>query len=111
MAISALIKDTQVHVGDIVRVHQRVLEEENKERIQIYEGMVLGIKGREENKTFVVRKISSAGVGVEKIFPANSPWISKIEVKKAGSVRRAKLNYVRTKSSRQVAHITQVKSS
>lgn len=111
MAISTLIKEVQVHVGDIIRVHQRVIEEENKERIQVYEGMVLGIKGREENKTFTVRKISTANIGVEKIFPVSSPWIAKIEVKKVGKVRRAKLGYVKNKSSRQVAQITQVKSS
>jgi large subunit ribosomal protein L19 len=105
MAISLKIKGTEIHVGDVVRIHLKLIEGE-KERIQVFEGMVLGIKGRDVNKTFMVRKISS-GVGVERIFPTDSPWISKIEVKKKGNVRRAKLTYVRNKSARQVAQITQ----
>lgn len=107
MAISTTIKGTPVHSGDIVRVHQRIKEEEAKERIQIFEGMVIKIRGRGENKTFTVRKIAAGGIGVEKIFPVDSPWIAKIEVKKTGDVRRAKLYYIRTKSARTVAQITQ----
>lgn len=107
MAISALIKDTSVHVGDIVQVHLKVVEGE-KERIQIFEGMILGIRGRGDNRTFTVRKISSGNIGVERIFPLISPWIVKVTVKKTGQVRRAKLNYVRDQSSRQVSRITAV---
>lgn len=107
MAISTAIKGTNVHVGDIVRVHQRVLETDNKERIQIYEGLVIGIKGRGESRMFTVRKIGANNIGVERIFPVESPWIAKMEIKKPGTVRRAKLNYVRAKSARQVAQITQ----
>lgn len=106
MAISAQIKDTAVHVGDLVRLHLKVLEGE-KERIQIFEGMVIGIRGREENKTFTVRKVSSGNIGVERIIPVHSPWLSKVEVKKPGKVRRAKLHYVREQSARQVAQVTQ----
>ncbi len=106
MAISATIKDISVHVGDLIRVHTRILEGE-KERVQVFEGMVIAIKGRGVNKMFTVRKIASASIGVERVFPVLSPWISKIEIKKIGHVRRAKLYYVRTKSSRQVAGITQ----
>lgn len=105
MAISLKIKDVNVHVGDIVRVHLRVAEGD-KERIQIFEGQILKIRGRsEENKTFTVRKIATGGIGVERIFPVNSPWVTKIEVKKPGSVRRAKIYYVRKQSARQVAQI------
>lgn len=107
MAISTTIKDTLVHSGDIVRVHQRIKEEEDKERIQVFEGMVIKIRGRGADRTFTVRKISAAGVGVEKIYPVESPWIAKVEVKKKGEVRRAKLYYVRYKSARAVAQITQ----
>jgi len=107
MAISTTIKDTLVHAGDIVRVHQRIKEEADKERIQIFEGMVIKIRGRGTDKTFTVRKIAAGGVGVEKIFPVDSPWIAKVEVKKTGDVRRAKLYYVRQKSARAVAQITQ----
>ena len=105
MAISLKVKDVNIHVGDIVRVHLRI-KEGDKERIQIFEGLLISIRGREEeNKTFTVRKMSTAGVGVERIFPVISPWIAKIEVKKTGQVRRAKLYYVREKSNRQVAAI------
>lgn len=107
MAISATIKDTPVHVGDIVRVHLKVVEGE-KERIQIFEGMILGIRGRGDNRTFTVRKISSGNIGVERIFPLISPWIVKVQVKKPGKVRRAKLYFVHDQSSRQVSRITAV---
>ncbi len=110
MAISATIKGTPVHVGDIVQVHLKVVEGE-KERIQIFEGMILGIRGRGDNHTFTVRKVSSGNIGVERIFPLISPWIVKIQVKKPGKVRRAKLNYVRDQSSRQVSRITAVSQS
>lgn len=109
MANSTTIHDTLFHVGDIIRVHQRILEGE-KERVQIYEGLVIAIKGRGENQMFNVRKIAINSIGVERIFPANSPWIVKVDVKKTGSVRRAKLTYVRHQSTRQVAAITQKKS-
>ncbi len=109
MANSATLQNTLFHVGDIVRVHQKVLEGD-KERIQIYEGLVIGIKGRGDNRMFTVRKIASNNVGVERIFPLNSPWIAKVEVKKTGSVRRAKLTNVRAQSTRQVDTITQTKS-
>jgi large subunit ribosomal protein L19 len=106
MANSTIIKSVTVHVGDLVRIHQRVTEGE-KERIQIFEGMVLGIRGRGDDRTFTVRKLATGGIGVEKIFPVVTPWISKIEVKKpAGKTRRSKLNYVRVKSARQVAQIS-----
>ncbi len=106
MAISATIKDTPVHVGDLVRVHTKVVEGD-KERIQVFEGMVIAIKGRADNRMFTVRKIASGGIGVERVFPLTSPWIAKIEVKKKGDVRRSKLYYVRAKSVRQVSQITQ----
>jgi len=105
MAISATIKDTPVHVGDLVRVHTRVVEGE-KDRVQIFEGLVLGIHGRGDDRMFTVRKIATGNIGVERIFPLASPWIVKIDVKKTGRVRRAKLNYVRAKSNRQVSQIT-----
>jgi large subunit ribosomal protein L19 len=106
MAISATIKETLVHVGDIVRIHYKVLEGE-KERIQIYEGLVIGIRGRGESQTYTVRKLAVGNIGVERIFPSFSPWVAKVEVKKKGTVRRAKLTYVREQSQRRVAQITQ----
>jgi large subunit ribosomal protein L19 len=79
--------------GDTVNVHYRVREGE-KERIQQYEGVVLSERGSGPNKTFTVRKMSGS-IGVERIFPINSPFIAKIEVKKRGKVRRSKLFYLR----------------
>jgi len=106
MAISATIKDTPVHIGDLIKVHHKILEGE-KERIQVFEGLLIGIRGRDRDRMFTVRKIATGGIGVEKIFPINSPWLAKIEIKKsAGNVRRAKLNYVRIQSARQVAQIS-----
>lgn len=81
------------NAGDTVNVHLRVVEGE-KERIQQFEGTVLGLKGSGANRTFTVRKMSS-GVGVERIFPIHSPRIAKIEVRRRGQVRRAKLFYLR----------------
>lgn len=79
--------------GDRVRVHVRVIEGE-KERIQIFEGNVISIRGGGISKTFTVRKVSS-GVGVERIFPLSSPKIAKVEIIREGKVRRAKLYYLR----------------
>jgi len=80
-------------VGDSVRVHTKVVEGE-KERIQIFSGVVMGKRGRGLNETFTVRRISY-GEGVERIFPLHSPRVDKIEVERQGSVRRAKLTYLR----------------
>ncbi len=79
--------------GDTVKVHVRVLEGE-KERIQIFEGTVIGIRGGGNSRTFTVRKISG-GVGVERIFPYNSPMIKTVEISREGHVRRSKLYYLR----------------
>ncbi len=79
--------------GDTINVHVRVVEGD-KERIQQFQGIVIGRHGSGMNATFTVRKISN-GVGVERIFPLHSPRISKIEKIKEGSVRRAKLYYLR----------------
>ena len=80
-------------VGDSVKVHTKVVEGD-KERIQIFAGVVIGKRGRGLNETFTVRRISY-GEGVERIFPLHSPRVDKIEVERTGSVRRAKLTYLR----------------
>ena len=82
-------------VGDSVKVHNLIREGE-KERIQIYEGIVLKRQGGGNRETFTVRK-NSNGVGVEKTFPVNSPMVVKVEVVRHGKARRAKLNYLRDK--------------
>ncbi len=83
----------EFHVGDTISVSVKVIEGD-KERIQLFKGIVMGIKGGGISKTFRVRKISN-GVGVERIFPMNSPRIAKIDIVKEGSIRRAKLYYLR----------------
>jgi len=80
--------------GDTVRVHVRVVEGE-KERIQVFQGVVMGRKGGGTRETFTVRKISG-GVAVERIFPLHSPTVAKIDVVRQGRVRRAKLYYLRS---------------
>ena len=85
--------DTKFGVGDSVKVHTKVVEGD-KERIQIFSGVVIGKRGRGLNETFTVRRISY-GEGVERIFPLHSPRVDKIEVERSGSVRRAKLTYLR----------------
>lgn len=92
-------------VGDIIKVYQRLIEGE-KERTQLFEGLVIKIKGHQGEKTFTVRKIAQ-GVGVEKIFPIDSPFIKKIEVKKEGIVRRAKLYYLRNREGRLALKVKQ----
>jgi large subunit ribosomal protein L19 len=85
--------DAKFNVGDSVRVHTKVVEGD-KERIQIFSGIVIGKRGGGINETFTVRRISY-GEGVERIFPFHSPRVDKIEVERAGDVRRAKLTYLR----------------
>ena len=85
--------DAKFAVGDSVRVHTKVVEGD-KERIQIFSGVVIGKRGRGLNETFTVRRISY-GEGVERVFPLHSPRVDKIEVERQGSVRRAKLTYLR----------------
>ena len=80
-------------VGDTVRVHTRI-KEGDRERLQMFTGIVINKQGRGIAETFTVRRISY-GEGVERVFPVNSPFIQKIEVETAGKVRRAKLYYLR----------------
>lgn len=81
------------HVGDTVRVHAKI-KEGTRERIQIFEGIVLKRQGGSSRETFTVRK-NSNGIGVEKTWPLHSPFVEKIEVIRRGKVRRAKLYYLR----------------
>ncbi len=84
--------------GDTVRVHYQVIEGD-KVRVQIFEGTVIARRGGGIDETFMVRKISG-GVGVERVFPLNSPRIAKIEITRHGKVRRSKLFYLRKKTGR-----------
>ncbi len=87
-----------LQAGNTVRVHVRVVEGK-KERIQVFEGVVIGLKGSRARQSITVRKISN-GVGVERVFPLHSPIIERIEVMQRGKVRRAKLHYLRDLSGK-----------
>jgi large subunit ribosomal protein L19 len=86
-------------VGDTIKVHSRI-KEGDRERVQVYTGIVINKQGRGIRETFTVRRISY-GEGVERIFPINSPRIEKIEVEREGHTRRAKLNYLRGRKGKQ----------
>src|SRR3989344_24975 len=120
MALLTTHKEITFHVGDTVRVHYRIMEretkagktkksvqEEIKERIQPFEGLVISIKGSEENKSFTVRRMGDQNIGIERVFPLISPWIEKIEVKQVGRVRRAKLYYLKNRGNLEVKQVQQ----
>lgn len=106
MALTATLGETSFGVGDTVKVYLKIKEGE-KTRNQIFEGMVIGIKGRDLGKTFTVRKIGAQRVGIEMIFPLNTPTLEKVEVVRKGTegVKQAKLYYTRGQSSRQIEKI------
>lgn len=95
MALRAVHNDVEFGVGDTVRLFLKT--QETGRRQAIFEGMVLGIRGEGENKSFLVRRIGADKVGIEQIFPLFSPWIQKVEVKQKGTegVRHAKLYFLR----------------
>jgi len=99
MANRAKFDQTTFSVGDKVKVFQKI-QEGDKIRIQPFEGIVIAIKGKGENKMFTVRKIAADRIGVERIWPLNSPWIEDIKVLKKGKTRRAKLYYLREKPTK-----------
>ena len=106
MALLAKHNEITFGVGDKVKVYQK-LKEGDKSRTQIFEGTVIGIKGNGENKTFKVRRMGAAQIGIERIFPLFSPTIERIQVLKSGvaGIRRAKLYYIREKSRREIEKI------
>ncbi len=93
----------QFDIGDTVDVHFKI-KEENKMRVQVFGGLVIGKKGRGTSKTFTVRRISY-GEGVERIFPLYSPRIEKVVIKKKGKVCRAKLYYLRGKTGKKATKV------
>ncbi|MFH1971658.1 MAG: 50S ribosomal protein L19 [Patescibacteria group bacterium] len=106
MALKAIHNKVDFGVGDKIKVYQKITEGE-KRRTQAFEGIVISIKNRGENKSFTVRKMGVQAIGIERIFPLFSPLIEKIEVTKEGTrgVRRAKLYYIRNKSSQEIDKI------
>lgn len=111
MANQIKIGDTTFGVGDTIIVNQKILEVDKtknkagKVRTQPFEGIVIAIRGQGAGQNFIVRKIATAGIGVERIWPANSPLIFKIKVKKKGKVRRAKLYYLRQKVGKKATKV------
>ncbi len=117
-------KKVLFHVGDTVKVFYRLIEkekvtgkakrevhEETRERTQVFEGIVLSIKGSGQNAMFTVRRIGVGGIGIERIFPLVSPWIRNIEVVKRGDVRRAKLYYLRRRTGRSATRVDEATAS
>lgn len=101
MANSIQIKGTIIHVGDTIKLAYS-LGNQDKQKDQQFNGIVMSIKGKGSNKMFLVRKMSKSGIGVERIFPVLSPFIKGIKIEKRGRVRRAKLNYIRNMSDKLV---------
>lgn len=91
-------------VGDRIEVSM-IVQEKNKERIQKFEGDVIGMRGQGASQTFKVRRISEASIGIELTFPLHSPSIESIKLLRRGLVRRAKLNYLRSKKSKKETKI------
>ena len=110
MANSIDFKGKTLTVGDRIIVNQ-IIKEDEKSRIQVFEGLLMSIKGRDINKTILVRKIASGSIGVERIIPLESPNISSIEVKSHGNVRRSKLTYLRKRVGRSALRVKESKDS
>lgn len=107
MALLATIKEVTFGVGDKIRVVQRIPDADGKSHEASFEGMVIKIKGRDNGKTFTVRKIADGNIGVERIFPFGLPTLDRIIVAKRGveGVKRAKLYYTRHKSPTEIDQI------
>ncbi|OGG02398.1 50S ribosomal protein L19 [Candidatus Gottesmanbacteria bacterium RBG_16_52_11] len=106
-------KPTVAGIGDTVRVHYKLIEKEKvsgkakrevhvttRERIQVFEGILIAVRGSGSDTMMTVRRIGTGAIGIERIFPLTSPWIRKLEVKKRADVRRAKLYYLRARKGR-----------
>lgn len=103
--ISVQLGEQNIHIGDTVRVHSKVIEG-TKSRIQVFEGILIRLRGRGVNKTFTIRKIGAGGVGVERTWPLDSNSIVKFEIKKkATQVRRSKLYYLRDMVGKQAIRV------
>ena len=118
MSIYAEHNDIKFAVGDTIKVNYKIIEREKKagtakkeikeevhERIQPFEGIVMGIKGGKATKSFTIRKIASYNTGVERIIPLGSPWLKSIEVIRQGKVRRGKLDYLRHRTGKSATYI------
>lgn len=124
MALHAVIGTTTFHVGDTVSVHYKIVEQElvagktkrskkteKKERVQIFEGIVIAIGGTGNGKSFTVRRIGTGNIAIERIFPVISPWIAKVTVKRYGAVRRSKLYYLRENTGKNATFVKEKKKA
>lgn len=103
--ISAKVGSTDLHIGDTVRVHSTVVEG-SKQRIQVFEGILISLSGRGENKMMTVRHIGPGGIGVERKWPLDARSLVKVEVKKnAKKVRRSKLYYLRELTGKRAVRV------
>lgn len=103
--ISTRVGEANLHIGDTVRVQSKVVEG-TKTRLQAFEGILISLRGRGENKTFTVRKVGAGGIGVERTWPLDSRSIAKVEVrKKSAKVRRAKLYFLRSLTGKSAVRV------
>lgn len=111
LTLPAVIEPTQVATGMTLRIHQKIKDVspsgEEKERVQVYEGIVINIGGASKSRTMTVRKVTG-GIGVEKIFPLTLPSIVKIELTKISKVRRKNIEFVR-KSKKRIREVKSIK--
>lgn len=107
MANQLKYKDQTFAVGDMINVSLKVKEGE-KTRLQIFTGLLIATKGRADNKSFIVRKIGSHGIGVERILPVMSPDIDSISLKQAGTAKRSKLFYLRERTGREALRVNAI---
>ena len=101
MARSLVLQDLSVTVGDTIKVHYS-FSEKDKKKSQIFEGIVLAVRGRGDNQMVTIRKMTRSNIGVERIFPVISPFIEKVEIVKKTSSTRANIQYIRTRSKKDI---------
>lgn len=101
MANSITFKDTVVRVGDTIKVHY-AFSDKDKKKSQIFEGIVLALRGRGTNKMITVRKMTKSGIGVERIFPIISPFVEKVEVTRQTSHTKSNIGFIRDRSKREI---------
>lgn len=103
--ISSQFNEKNLHIGDTLRISSTVVEG-SKARVQVFEGILIALSGRGENKMMKVRRIGAGGVGIEKMWPLNAKSLVKIDIKKkAGKVRRSKLYYLRNLSGKKAVRV------
>lgn len=103
--ISGKFGETNLHIGDTLRVSAQIIEG-GKTRVQTFEGILIRMRGRSESKTFTVRRVGAAGVGVERTWPLDARNLVKVEVKKkASGIRRSKLYYLRDLTGKEAVRV------